>query len=109
MIYKIVMDTLKPLGYPVYPLNYPGESSTYITFFQYSEGSALDADNEEKRTGYYIQVDIWTKDGSLYTSLVKQVKDALTNAGFKKRPGSGVDLYEPETKVYHRAFRFYYV
>jgi hypothetical protein len=106
-INKIIMDALRPLKHPVYPVNYSGDSSTYITFFEYGEGSALDADNEEKRTGYYIQVDVWTKDGSLYTGLVDQVKKALIDAGFKRR--SAVDLYENETKVYHKALRFYYV
>lgn len=107
MIYKIIMDALKPLGYPVYPLTYPGTNSTYITFFEYGESSALDTDNKEQRTGYYVQVDVWTKDGSLYTGLVDQVKEALTGAGLKRR--SAVDLYEQETKVYHKALRFYYV
>mgnify|MGYP001073043942 CR=1 FL=1 len=106
-INKLIMDALKPLGYPVYPMSYNGASTTYITFFEYGENSALDADDTEQYTGHYVQVDIWTKDGYLYTNLVEQSKKALIDAGFIRR--SAIDLYESETQVYHKAMRFYFV
>ncbi|OCW71255.1 hypothetical protein BBP13_12035 [Limosilactobacillus reuteri] len=103
---KLIMSTLKPLNHPVYPLHYPGESDTYITFFQYNESASLNADDEEKITGFYYQVDVWTKNPSVYESLSKQVKDSLEANGFVRR--SANDLYEKETPVYHKAMRFYY-
>jgi len=106
-INKIILDALKPLNYPVYPMRYTGSSTTYITFFEYNESSAFDADDTEQYTGHYVQIDIWTKDGALYTNLVDQAKKALVHAGFIRR--SVVDLYENETQVYHKALRFYFV
>lgn len=104
---KLIMSTLQPLNYPVYPIHYPGDLDTYVTFFQYNEGSALHADDKEQLTQYFYQVDVWTKNPTVYTSLVNQVKEALVSAGFTRR--SAIDLYEKETRVYHKAMRFSFV
>jgi len=106
-IYSVVMSTLKPLGIPTFPITKKGDVETYITFFQYDEAVALAADDEEKQTGYYIQVDFWTKDGLVYTDLSEKVKKMLIAAGFNKK--GATDLYEADTQIYHKGLRFYYV
>lgn len=106
-IYSVVMSTLKPLNIPTFPITKKGDHETYITFFQYDEAVALAADDEEKQTGYFIQVDFWTKDALKYTDLSEKVKNTLTAAGFSKK--GAADLYEQDTQIYHKGLRFYYV
>ncbi|HEX9060410.1 MAG TPA: hypothetical protein VF941_09545 [Clostridia bacterium] len=102
---KLIIDTLKPLNTPVSFQAYSGTASTYITFFIYNELGEAYSENKEKATGFYVQVDIWSKTD--YTQLAKDVKTAMENAGFKRT--SGADLYESETETYHKAIRFVYV
>lgn len=102
----IVTSALKPLGVPVVFLKYRGADETYIRFFFYNESSALTADDSEKATGYYVQVDIFTKDPSEYARLEAGVKDRLISAGFGRL--GQYDLYENETEIYHKVLRFYY-
>jgi len=102
---KLIMDTLASLTVPVEFQVYSGTAATYITFLCYNEQGEEWAEDAEIATGYYVQVDIWSK--SDYTTLEGQVKDALIVAGFSRT--SAQDLYEPETKTYHKALRFVYV
>lgn len=103
MINNLVMKALKPLHVPVSFQKYSGKEHTYITFFSYLEKGEMYADNEEKVTGHYIQVDIWSKKD--YTSLYKRVENAMKAAGFRKT--SAADLFEKDTKIYHKAIRYF--
>lgn len=103
-----VINLLSPLGYPVYQDTYPGKELTYITFFFYHEAGAYYADNKEKRTGYYIQVDVWSIDGELASDLRDQMKTILLENGFIRKgivPGE----YDQQTQIYHKGMRFYFV
>ncbi|MCL9637722.1 hypothetical protein L2095_23540 [Bacillus zanthoxyli] len=104
----IVLNLLDSLGYPVFQDYYPGKSTTYITFFFYHESAAYCADNKEKRTGYYVQVDVWSEDGELASDLRDQVKDTLVENGFIRKgivPGE----YDDSTQIFHKGMRFYFV
>lgn len=103
---KEIIAALKPLNIPVWPDHYPGKQDTYITFFDYNESAALRSDDIKKRTGYYYQVDVWSKDGDTRDQLAIQVENLLTANGFTWR--SGNSDYEPDTKVYHKVMRYYY-
>lgn len=63
------------------------------------------ADNEEKETGYYIQLGVWSKND--YTELVENVTNAMKVAEFRRT--SAADLFENDTKIYHKAIRFLYI
>lgn len=102
---KLIIDTLKPVGVPVAFQTYSGTATTYITFFEYSQQSALNADDEEQKTVHRIQVDVWSKGD--YTSIVDEVKQRMKEAGFRRT--TETDLYEPDTKIYHKVLRFSYV
>ncbi|AOR22731.2 hypothetical protein BGI42_02950 [Clostridium taeniosporum] len=97
------MKALKHLHIPVSFQKYSGKEHTYITFFSYLEKGEQYADNEEKVTGHYIQVDIWSKKD--YTNLYKRVENAMKAAGFIRT--SAADLFEKDTKIYHKAMRFF--
>jgi len=100
-----VMSALSELNIPVSFQVYAGTADTYITFFCYLENGEMFADDVQQGTGYYIQVDLWSK--SNYTDMVEQAKAVMRNAGFSLL--SAHDLYEADTKVYHKVLRFYYL
>lgn len=102
---KLIISTLKPLGIPVSFQYYNGLETTYITFFCYNDQVELYADDEELATGYYIQLDVFSK--GKYLEIVKQVNKLMKDVGFIKRP-SGPELYEEGTKLYHKPLRFFY-
>lgn len=105
MINSLIIEALKPLGIPVSFQKYNGKESTYITFFNYLEQGEQYADNEEKETGYYIQLDLWSKND--YTELAHNIKDYMKAAGFIRT--SAADLFESDTKIYHKVMRFFYL
>lgn len=101
----LILSTLNSLPVPVEYMDYSGASTTYITFFFYNEQGALYADDEEIETAYGLQVDVWSKGD--YTSLVDQTKSLLKQAGFIRN--YAIDLFEEDTKIYHKSLRFNYV
>lgn len=103
MINNLIVEALKSLKIPVSFQKYNGKESTYITFFSYLEQGEQYADNEEKATGFYIQIDVWSKND--YTELIEKVKTAMKAAGFIRT--SAADLFEEDTKIYHKAIRFF--
>ncbi|MCM3761036.1 hypothetical protein M3212_09590 [Alkalihalobacillus oceani] len=101
-INKIIFTALQDVGVPVSFQHYRGQTFPYITFFTYLEKGEQHADDKEKITGYYVQVDIWSKDD--YTDLASTVHQKMLAAGFTKR--SYYDFYETDVGVYHKAMRF---
>lgn len=99
---KQIIDILQPLGVPVGFLKYNGTETTYITFFFYNEYGVLRADDQEVKTNYSLQVDVFSKGN--YKTLVNQVKQALKNIGYERT--FATDLYEDDTKFYHKVLRF---
>lgn len=97
-----IITALSGIGVPVQFQHYSGDASTYITFFTYLDKPEQHADDRETITGYYVQIDIWSKAD--YTELVKQVHERMTSAGFKKQ--NFYDLYEEDLKIYHKVMRF---
>lgn len=100
-----VITALSGLGIPVSFQTYSGTADTYITFFCYLETGELYSDDIQQGTAYYVQVDVWSKGN--YSSLVEQVKSAMKQAGFSFL--SAYDLFESDTKTYHKVLRFYYL
>lgn len=101
---SLIINTLEPTGVPVEFQDYSGSANTYITFFEYNQMSALNADDEEKKTSHSIQVDVWSKGN--YLALVKQVKQLMNQAGFRRNYET--EFYEKETKIFHKVLRFSY-
>ena len=105
MINKLIIDTLKPLKIPVSFQKHNGKAQTYITFHEYLESGEEYEDDEETLTAHYIQVDVWSKAD--YTDIVKTIKELLLKAGLKRL--NEIDLYEEDTKIYHKGLKFYYL
>lgn len=105
MINKIIIDALNPLKIPVAFQKYSGKAETYITFHEYlAEGEEYE-DDEEALIAHYIQVDVWSKAD--YAYVVKNIKELLLKTGFKRL--NEIDLYEEDTKIYHKGLKFYYL
>ena len=98
---SIIISALTPLA-PTAFHHYNGNATTYITFFTYHQGENLTTDDEEKRTSYNVQIDVFSKGNLEY--LVKNIRKALKPYGFKRI--SEVEMYEMETKTYRKMLSF---
>jgi hypothetical protein len=89
----------------IYFLHAPESTSgAYIEYEIYDEQEAYHDENTEKAVTYFIQVDIFSpKDYSLIEEAVKTVLKEKKYDG-----GLGPDLYESDTKLYHKPLRFTY-
>ncbi len=104
MNYKTTIQTaLSSLGVPVSFQVYRGTATTYITYFCYNEMGEEYAENIQIATGYYVQVDIWSLVSD-YEALAQQIKVAMITVGFMGYTAQ--DLYESDTKIFHKAIRF---
>ncbi|KOA76597.1 hypothetical protein ADU78_05795 [Clostridium botulinum] len=104
-INNLIINTLKPIGVPAVFEFYAGSETTYITFSEYLQQGEVFCDDEEQATGHYIQVNVFSKKN--YSKVVDQVKVLLKEKGFIRKTEHG--LYEPDTQIYHRVIRFFYV
>lgn len=100
-----ISDILKPTGVKVKKLHYIGSADPYIVWFIYNENGEAFAEDVEIETGYYIQVDIYTKND--FTDLYNQVLKLMIAAGFYRIFSS--ETYENDTKLNHKIIRFKYV
>ena len=101
-INKEIISALKDINVPVRFQTFSGREETYITFFTYLDKPELHSDDKEAVTGYYIQIDIWSKTD--YTEIAKEVHQSMLTQGFTKL--NFYDLYEEDTKTYHKVMRF---
>lgn len=101
---KYILETLKDVGAPVDFEEYTGDEKTYIRFF-YLPQDQFSANDDERYTIYYVQVDVFSP-GNLI-DLSSQVKKAMKDSGFRKN--YEVDQYEDDTKLFHKVLRFYII
>ncbi|MCD3217882.1 prohead protease [Clostridium botulinum C] len=74
----------------------------YVEYEIINEYGENYAESEEINTTYIVQVDIFSKDS--YSKLEKTIKKHMLNAGFNR--DMCADLFEKDTKLYHKAMRF---
>lgn len=102
-INELVIDTLRPIGLDVRYRVYSGSNSTYITFFEMNNIDDDYSDEENETEVHSIQIDLWSSKDT--TELKKKIKQTLksnfVDVTYK-------DLYEPDTKIFHIAFRCYF-
>ena len=79
--------------------------SLYITFYYITDTDANHSDDKNEAEEYYIQVDIWSEEDCFL--LKRKIKKLLKKAGFTYFAGN--DDYEQDTKIYHKAARFYFL
>ncbi|MFC4780895.1 prohead protease [Eubacterium multiforme] len=74
----------------------------YLEYEVISENGEEFAESREIYTNYLIQVDIFSKGD--YTELEEIIKKEMLKAGYCR--DQAVDMYEKDTKLYHKAMRF---
>lgn len=104
-INELIIDTLKPLDIPVKFQKYTGRETNYITFFCYNEQGEVFADDVEIVTGFYMQIDIWSKEDT--ESIKENAIELLNKVGFRKRTIHDAP-YEPDINTFHKVLRFFY-
>jgi hypothetical protein len=102
---KKIKDILNDVGVPVSLLTYEGKEDTYITFFCINDYTVESADDVEKLKACDYQIDIWSKGN--FNKLAKEVEKRMLENGFRKI--NYFELYEKDTKIYHKVMRFYYM
>lgn len=93
---------------PVFFLNYPGTSETYIIYQLAFSDNSLSGDNSLINYVGYYDFDIYSKGD--YFPIIESVKSILKSNGFIWQPGkSSGDLYEPDTGYFHKTLNFAYL
>ena len=88
---------------PIAYMQYKGDSQTYITFREIDKTPEFSADNECEYSIAKFTVDIFSKGNLL--DIVSQVKEKMKANDFSWFEDSP-DLYEEDTKYYHKALTF---
>lgn len=102
LVYQTLSSIECPVRYGWYDENM---QSTHVTYFVIQESPEMDSDDEMESLTYNIQVDIWsTTDDD--KKIKKQIIKSMRAQGFGF--DDSADLFETETKIYHKAMRFNY-
>lgn len=73
-----------------------------ITFFEMSNFDNRYVEDAADSSEIHFQIDIWHKSAT--AKIGTQVDAAMKEAGFARY--SGADLFEEDTKIYHKALRY---
>lgn len=90
-------------GQRVYQLAAPDATEfPRITFFEVDNRDAAFADDQAIMADVIVQIDIWSKGST--SALAGEVDKTMKAQGWSRT--SAPDLYEEDTKVYHKAARY---
>ena len=73
-----------------------------ITYYEQNNSPALVGDGKELTSESVMVIDVWSKGST--TAIAQAVDSVMTGLNFR-REFSG-DLYENDTKVYHKSMRY---
>lgn len=97
--------TVNTVKIPVSFLRYDGKETTYITYQQTDSNDPFSGDDELQNYVDFYDFDIYSEGN--YLAIVEAVKTLLTDNGFRWQPTrSSGDLYEDETKLFHKTLSF---
>ncbi len=98
-IYNILSALSCPVRYGWYD---EAMNEQHITYYVVSDSTDEFEDDEEATLHYVIQVDVWSREDD--SKIIKQIKQLMKANGFVRM--DSVDLFEVDTKIYHKAIRF---
>lgn len=75
-----------------------------ISYYEMDNSVSSKADDEEYSSNIAVQVDIWTKSSSKCSKLAIEVNSKMEDLEFERT--LAVDLFEQDTKIYHKSMRF---
>ena len=109
LIERIFADfTVDKVAIPVSYMFYEGHGEPYVVYMQQDADNSLSGDDE--LIGYvdYYDFDVYAKGN--YFAIVESVKAILKENGFVWQPSrSSQDMYETDTKYYHKTLNFAYL
>jgi hypothetical protein len=73
-----------------------------LTYYEYSNRAEDYADDEELSSEIRIVIDVWSKTST--TDIAIKIVEIMESIGFRREDAR--DLYEDDTKVYHKYLRF---
>lgn len=79
-----------------------GVNAPYVTFYELTNFDSHYADDTAIASEIHIQISIFSPAST--TQITEQVDNTMKSIGFTRT--SATDLYEGDTKLYHKALRF---
>ena len=88
-----------------YPDNWSDlEKKPAISYYEMDNSVSSKADDDEYSSNIAIQIDIWAKSSSKCSKVAIEVNSKMEELEFERTLAT--DLYEKETKIYHKTMRF---
>lgn len=90
-------------GERIYQLAAPNATEfPRITFYEVTNRDAAFADDMPIMADVIVQIDVWSKGST--SAIAGEVDETMKTQGWSRT--SAADLFEDDTKVYHKAMRF---
>lgn len=109
LIERILADfSVGGVEIPVSFMYYEGHGEPYVVYMQQDADKSLSGDDE--LIGYvdYYDFDVYAKGN--YLAIIEELKTILKENGFIWQPSrSSQDMYETDTKYYHKTLNFAYL
>jgi hypothetical protein len=109
LIERILADfSVGGVEIPVSFMYYEGHGEPYVVYMQQDADKSLSGDDE--LIGYvdYYDFDVYAKGN--YLAIIEELKTILKENGFVWQPSrSSQDMYETDTKYYHKTLNFAYL
>ena len=87
----------------IYQLAAPNaEEFPRITYFEIDNSDTAFADDVAYASDVLVQVDVWSKGST--SAIAGEVDKTMKELGYSRT--GAPDLYEPDTRVYHKALRY---
>ena len=97
--------TVGGISIPVSFLYYEGHGEPYVTYMEESTSGSLTGDDELQGYVAYYDFDIYATGN--FMAIIEAVKKTLVDAGWVWQVSrSSEDMYEPDTKYYHKTLNF---
>ena len=95
--------TVDGVQIPVEYLKYKGNSKTYVTYTFTGDDPSLFG--EDKEIGSIISVDVDVFSDGNFVAIQEKIEQLMEDNGFI-RTGTSPDLYEEDTKLFHKTIEF---
>ena len=97
--------TVDNVTIPVKFLHYEGHGEPYVVYYQQDMDASLSGDDDLIGYVQFYDFDVYAKGN--YSKIIDELTKKLTDNGFVWQVSrSSMDMYEPDTKYYHKTLNF---
>lgn len=106
LIESILADfTVDGVKIPVSFMFYEGHGEPYIVYMQQDADNSFSGDDDLLGYVMYYDFDVYSRGN--YLAIIEELKRVLKEHGFIWQPSkSSVDMFETDTKYYHKTMNF---